>query len=111
MNPRKMIVTLEHVGLSWWWHQHECKVHCSDGRKVDPWEHAIPNCGQAVEVHETDAGIEAWYFHCSSGQGKRESHRRLLIPRSEYSRVVHTGKEPERPSQDVFDFVKRETGW
>lgn len=106
-----MIVTLIHTGESWWWEQHQCEVRCSDGRKVDPKQHMRPNEGMAWEVHETQDGIEGRYFHCSSGLGKSLSYTKLLIPRDEYSEVVHEGKEPSPPPPDVFNFVKRETGW
>lgn len=106
-----MIVTLKHTGKSWWWEQHQCEIECSDGRKVDPREHISINEGMAWEVHETPEGIEGRYFHCSSGQGKRLSWKKLLIPRDEYHQVIHTGTEPERPPQDIFDFVMKETGW
>jgi hypothetical protein len=107
-----MIVTLEHVGGSWWWHQNMCNIHCSDGRKVSPSEDdVVQKYGGTYEIHETPEGIEARYFHCSSGQGKQLSHTKLIIPRAHYAQVIHTGKEPTPPPADIFSFVKKETGW
>ena len=108
-NQQPMIVTLKHVGLSWWWHQNECEIHCSDGRKVDPEKEA----GQSVEIHETPEGIEARYFWCGTGTGKVEDEglRRILIPRKEYTKVIHTGKEPQRPGAEIETFVRGEMGW
>jgi hypothetical protein len=79
---------------------------------VDPRIHLIPNFfGMTWEVHESREGIEGRYFACSSGGGKQFLFSKLLIPKSEYHQVVHTGKEPNPPSADILAFVKRENGW
>jgi hypothetical protein len=106
-----MVVTLIHIGTSWWWQQNKCEIKCSDGRNVDPREHMPINEGMQWEIHETKEGIEGWYFRCSSGMGKRLSYKKLLIPKSEYSSVVHEGEEPKPPTPEVFDFVIKENGW
>ncbi|MFN8698149.1 MAG: hypothetical protein ACK5XQ_02385 [Flavobacteriales bacterium] len=100
-----MIVTLTHIGNSWWWEQHKCTITCSDGRVVDPEIHVGPNTGMAYEVHETEEGIEARYFRCSSGRGKDYLFSKLLIPSKEYCEVKHEGKEPEHPGDDAVAFV------
>jgi hypothetical protein len=100
-----MIVTLNHIGNSWWWQQHKCTITCTDGREVDPYQFIEPNCGMEYEIHETNAGIEAHYFHCSSGRGKVFSFKKLLIPKEDYTSVIHTGQEPEHPGEDAVEFV------
>jgi hypothetical protein len=104
---KKMIVTLTHIGNSWWWEQHKCTITCSDGRVVDPEIHVGPNTGMAYEVHETQEGIEARYFRCSSGRGKEYLFSKLLIPSKEYCEVKHEGQEPEHPGDDAVEICKQ----